>query len=119
MRRQLRGASSEIPQAHALVLLISSDPFRRLKGPLAAPSQVSPKTEKDMTVDLIESLTGITEVEVVRPASQVSIQFLDQDRDRLPTMRPTGPSAAASPALARSRIVGMPKGLSFPLAFGM
>jgi len=59
MRRQLHGVRSEVPQAHALVVFISRDHFRRLKGPLAAPSLVSPKTEKDMAVDLIESLTGV------------------------------------------------------------
>ena len=89
-RRQLRGVISEVPQAHVLVVLIETDPFRRLEGPLAAPSQVPPKTEKDMTVDLIESLTGITKAKVVGPASQVSIQFFDQDRDRLPTVRLAG-----------------------------
>ena len=88
MRRQLRGVSSEVPQAHALVVLISRDPFRRLKGPLAVPSQVPPKTEKDMTVDLIESVTGIAEAKVVRPTSQVSIQFCNQDRKGLPTVCP-------------------------------
>jgi len=46
-----------------------------------------------MTVDLIESLTGITVAKVARPASQVSIQFFDQDRDRLPTMRLAGATA--------------------------
>jgi len=45
MHRQLRGVSSEVPQAQALVVLIVADPFRWLKGPLAAPSQVLPKTE--------------------------------------------------------------------------
>jgi hypothetical protein len=59
MRRQLHGVRSEVPQAQSLVVLISGDPFGRLKGPLAAPSQVSPKTEKDMTVDLIESVAGL------------------------------------------------------------
>ncbi len=90
MRRQLHGVRSEVPQAHSLVVLVSRDPFRRLKGPLAAPSQVLPKTEKDMAVDLIESVAGIAEAEVVRPASQVSIQLCDQDRDRLPTLRLAG-----------------------------
>ena len=61
MRRQLHGGSSEVPQAQALVVLISRDPFRQLKGPLAASSQVSPQTEKDMTVDLIEGLAGVAE----------------------------------------------------------
>ena len=90
MRRQLHAVSSEVPQAHVLVVLISRDPFRRLKGPLTAPSQVSPETEKDMTVDLIESVAGVPEAKVVRPASPVSIQLFDQDRDRLPTVRLTG-----------------------------
>jgi hypothetical protein len=47
---------------------------------------VLPKTEKDMAIDLIESVAGITEVEVVRPDSQVAIQPFDQDRDQLPTV---------------------------------
>jgi hypothetical protein len=80
MRRQLHGVSSEVPQAHRLVVLVQTDPLRRLKGPLAAPSQVLPKTEKDMTVDLIESVAGIAEAKVARPASQVPIQLFDQDR---------------------------------------
>src|SRR6516225_11122757 len=86
MRRQLHGVSSQVPQAQALVVLVEADPFGRLEGPLAAPSQVLPKTEKDMTVDLIEGVAGITEAKVARPASQVSIQLLHQDRDRLPTV---------------------------------
>ena len=97
MRRQLHGVRSEVPQAHALAVLISRDPFRRSKGPLAAPSQVSPETEKDMTVDLIESVAGVPEAEVVRPASQVSIQLFDQDRDRLPTVCLAGPQPQLFP----------------------
>ena len=45
MRRQLHGVSSQVPQAQALVVLVEADPFGRLEGPLAAPSQVLPKTE--------------------------------------------------------------------------
>ena len=46
MRKQWHGVTSEVPQAHALVVLIEADPFRRLKGPLAAPSQVLPDSAK-------------------------------------------------------------------------
>ena len=38
-------SASEVPQAQALVVLVEADPFGRLEGRLAAPSQVLPKTE--------------------------------------------------------------------------
>jgi hypothetical protein len=59
MCRQLHGVRSEVAQAQALAVRISRDPFGRLKGPLAAPSRVLSQTEKEMTVDLFESVAGI------------------------------------------------------------
>src|SRR5260370_11231641 len=92
LRRQLRGCQPlHIHQSKSLDLLIVADPFRRLVGPLAAPSQVLRKTVSNVRVDLTEGLAWIPKVEVVLPALQVPVHLLNQLRDRLMPLPMIGP----------------------------
>src|SRR5260370_16486844 len=91
MRRQLHGCQPlQIHQSKSLDLLIVADPFRRLVGPLAAPSQVLRKTVSNVRVDLAEGLASIPKVELALPAPQVPAHLLNQLRDRLLTMPVVG-----------------------------
>src|SRR5260370_3014846 len=103
MRRKLPGGQPlQIRQSKSLDLLIVADPFRRLVGPLAAPSQVLRKTVSNVRVDLTEGLAWIPKVEVVLPALQVPVHLLNQLRDRLVTLPMIGHLVQLLPFLLQS-----------------
>lgn len=103
MRRQLHGCQHlQIHQPKSLDLLIETDPFRRSVGPLAAPSQVLRETVANVRVDLPEGLAWIPKVEVVLPALQVSVQLLNQLRDRLVALPMIGHLVQLFPFLLQS-----------------
>src|SRR6202035_4484966 len=87
MRRQLHGlVNLHLDQSHVLEMPVVSHAFRWSKGPLAASSQVLRKTITNVQVDLSESHAWISEGEVVLPAVQVSVELLNQVRERLPAL---------------------------------
>ena len=64
-------------------MMVNADPFRRSKGPLAAPSQMLAETVASVVVDRSKGLTRMSEAKVVPPSFQVPVDLLNQLRNRL------------------------------------
>src|SRR6266536_2084457 len=103
MRRQLRGCQPlQAHQSKTLDLLIVTSPFRRSEGPLAASSQVLRNTITNVRVDRSEGHPRISKVKVVLPALQVTVQPLNQFRDRLEALPMIGHFVQLLPFLLES-----------------
>src|SRR5439155_14956977 len=71
-------------------MVIPALPFRGTEGPLAPTAQVPPQAATHELVDLLKRPPRVTLTKVIRPACQVSVQFPDQGRDRLPAETAAG-----------------------------
>src|SRR5689334_20417709 len=89
-------------QPKTLDLFVIADSFRRTEGSLAAPSQMLRETASNARVDLSEGYARIPEVEVVLPAFQVTVQLLNQLRDRLKALPMIGHFMQLLPLLLQS-----------------
>src|SRR3990172_10321917 len=90
MYRQLHGRASQIHQAQALEVLVVGHPFRRSEGPLAATAHVDREPLTRVGVDRAEGVAGVSDSKIFRPARELSIETLDQLRQRHVTLPARG-----------------------------
>src|ERR1700683_2597943 len=75
VRKELTARSLDACKAQVGDQAIPGAPLRRADGPLAPTTQMTVQPAPHKTVDLPKRGAGVAQVEVVRPADQVSIQI--------------------------------------------
>src|SRR5215469_950675 len=77
---------SQLDQSHMLQVRIEANSLTRPPASLTAAVQVFAQTVTDEMIDALEGLTRVAQLEVVGPASQVSVQSLNQFGQRCVTL---------------------------------
>jgi len=80
-------SKSEQEQTEFRQIFVLADAFRRTEAPLTASVEMLPQTMPEVTIELVEGSAWKAEAEVVRPPSAVPVQFRNQPRQQLETVR--------------------------------